>query len=160
MGHMFDRYDDPNYKNIANNTTIEDTCISDIKDVIFRGTTSVHSFTIPLNMKDIEDVVIVYVQGVTTVLTKKKSDTKDPNPIKIIDEEEDDNKCTLTIDLTRENTLAFKPTYSVDPVKIQLTIYQLSDSENTKQNVITSDIYRMRVEDTLYESPVMPNSEK
>lgn len=152
MGHMFDRYDDPNYKNITNNTTIEDTCISDIKDVIFRGTTTTHSFTIPLNKDEIEEVVIIYVQGIETKVERKMSSITELAAV--TDEVEDDDKCTLVVNLTRDETLSFKPTYSIDPVKIQLTIFQNGG------NVITSDIYRMRVEDTLYESAVMPNSEE
>ena len=105
-----------------------------------------------LNKDEIEEVVIIYVQGIETKVERKMSSIAELAAV--TDEVEDDDKCTLVVNLTRDETLSFKPTYSIDPVKIQLTIFQNGG------NVITSDIYRMRVEDTLYESAVMPNSEE
>lgn len=141
MGQMFSRYDDPNYVNNTNNCEIEDTCISDIKNIIFRGTTLLHSFTIPTEVKDISKVIITYVQGVDIILEKVFDE--EVNNAEIYLKANTDDTYTINFTLTQEETFLFKPTYSTDPVKIQLKILQ------TNGNVITSEVYRMRVEDCL-----------
>ena len=61
---------------------------------MIRGTTPTHTFTFSVDLSDVKDFVITYVQNGAIVLEKKKSDCTIS-----------DNKIVVT--LTQEETLAF-----------------------------------------------------
>lgn len=109
------------------------------QDSIVRGGTSTHVFELPfLCTNYVEDLNIIYKQGLEIVLTKEFTDC-------LITEDEDNSTSTLTLKLSSEDTLQFEQ--NLLDVYVQLRISTI-DSEllyNTPIKLIlepTLDNYR------------------
>lgn len=95
--------------------------------MLYRGTTPYHSFTLPLNVDDITEIYITYMQNNEVVFEKTKDDIEleqihdiDGTIIDLnhgdsiasnnvdFNESGEVNACTATVHLTQEDTLGFK----------------------------------------------------
>lgn len=109
--------------------------------IIRRGTTPIHSFDLHDDITG-DRLQITYFQGLDKVLEL----TEQSDNVTIIPR--NDGGCVINVDLSQDDTLMFRLTESgLYDVKVQLKICRVG--EENRLDVFASDIYYMRVVDTL-----------
>lgn len=99
---------------------------------MYRATTPIHTFSLPISTADCKDILITYKQGKNIVLEKYMDDRVLPSGMTI-------NNKTITIVLTQEESKLFKAVAATVQVRI------LTDAGT----VCASDIFNFKVKDVL-----------
>lgn len=101
-----------------------------------RGTTIVHTFTIPIKRSDISLANVIYAQNNNVSLIKKLNDEG------VSLKDNDDNSCILEVQLSQTDTLGFDYFEKEEKniIEIQVRFSQISTKE-----VYASDIMHERV---------------
>ena len=92
---------------------------------MFRGTTPVHTFTVPFPPDSIQEVYVTYEQGGETIVEKSI------HSVDIVPIEDDEESAQIVTHLTQQNTLAFDE----GDVRIQLRVLD-KDSEAYASNIV------------------------
>ena len=90
-------------------------CNDKIEDIVL-GSTSTHVFDLAFNYTEyVQESKVIYKQGLHTVLEKDPINNPDTFLI-----DENDNRTIITIILTPEETLQFKPNYLTTTVQLKI----------------------------------------
>lgn len=113
--------------------------LCDCPNFIDRGCTSTQTFVLPFDYSNvIKSGVITYKQGLYVVLQKELSDES----VQIADTETD-NTSEIKVTLSEDETLLFKPSFTMSPVEVQI---KLTTEDN---QVFTTDVFRFVCRDSL-----------
>lgn len=96
-----------------------------------RGTTPTHTFTLPIEAKNVSDALIVYFQGDKKILRKTASECHMEGN-------------TISVDLTQEETLRFR----CDKAQIQVKVLT-TDGKALVSNIITTEVLKSLADEVL-----------
>ena len=126
------------YLNILNKSKPKEECCHCQKEpTIIKGSTNVHSFTLPYTSIDIESVLVSYKQDGEIILRKYFEYSNDELSL----EDTEDNFVIISYKISENESYLFKDDSYVD-VQLKLVLSPSSESES---EVVTSEIYKCKV---------------